>query len=164
MAIGPDRVQVLKQESAALGGDAADDAVYLTPIDPTEDAIESAGGYVQAPSEPRDETVGWERDQGRLRLFDQEIALTSLLELARAVYPAAQAVVSYASGDVSSVSIYTDNTLTVLLSTATVTYSGGDVATVTEREYAGGIEKSRYLTTLTYSSGDVSGFSRVKQL
>jgi len=47
VAIGPDRVQVLKQESAALGGDGADDVPYLTPIEAQEDAIEAAGLYVQ---------------------------------------------------------------------------------------------------------------------
>lgn len=42
-----DRVQVLKQESAALGGDSADTAPWPAPIDPQEDAIESAGLYLQ---------------------------------------------------------------------------------------------------------------------
>lgn len=42
-----DRVQVVKQESAALGGDAADEAPYDSPIDPREDAIEAAGVFLQ---------------------------------------------------------------------------------------------------------------------
>jgi len=165
MTIGPDRVQVLKQESAALGGNAADDVPYTVAIKPLEDAIESAGGYVQAPTETRDETVGWDRDQGRYRLFDQEVATPiSLFELVRAVYPAFDAVVTYSSGDVTLVSLYSDGSHTVLVATVTIAYSGGDVSTITEREYAGGVEKSRYLTTLSYTNGDVTGVVRVKQL
>ena len=51
-----DRVQVLKQESAALGGDPADEVPYDTPIEPQEDAIEAAGLYLQDASN-RDENV-----------------------------------------------------------------------------------------------------------
>jgi len=70
MPIGPDRVQVITQASAALGGDSAD-SPYDVPLNATEDAIESAGGYVQAPGETRDETVGWYRHVGELVVFDQ---------------------------------------------------------------------------------------------
>lgn len=51
-----DRVQVLKQESAALGGDAADEVPYPDPIAPQEDALEAAGLYLQDASN-RDETT-----------------------------------------------------------------------------------------------------------
>lgn len=51
-----DRVQVLKRESAALGGDAADEQPWDAPIEPNEDAIESAGVYLQDASN-RDETT-----------------------------------------------------------------------------------------------------------
>lgn len=51
-----DRVQLIKQESAALGGDAADEAPWNQPIEPQEDAIETAGVYFQDPSN-RDETT-----------------------------------------------------------------------------------------------------------
>ncbi len=59
MAIGPDRVQVLKVESAPLGGDAADDIEPYgqdAPIEPQEDALECAGVYMQDAS-ARDEQV-----------------------------------------------------------------------------------------------------------
>jgi hypothetical protein len=56
MAIGPDRIQVLKQESSPLGGDAADTVDYPSPIDPQEDALEAAGVYLQDASN-RDETT-----------------------------------------------------------------------------------------------------------
>jgi hypothetical protein len=51
-----DRVQVLKRESAALGGDAADETPFDSPIEPQEDAIEAAGIYLQDAAN-RDETT-----------------------------------------------------------------------------------------------------------
>lgn len=42
-----DRVQVLKRESSALGGQGVEDVDYPSPIEPREDAIEAAGLYVQ---------------------------------------------------------------------------------------------------------------------
>lgn len=51
-----DRVQVLKRESADLGGDAADEAPWDSPIEPQEDAVEAAGVYLQDASN-RDETT-----------------------------------------------------------------------------------------------------------
>ena len=51
-----DRVQVLKRESVAGGGDAADEAPWDAPIEPQEDALETAGVYLQDISN-RDEAV-----------------------------------------------------------------------------------------------------------
>jgi hypothetical protein len=51
-----DRVQVLKRESAALGGDGADEAPWDAPIEPQEDAVEAAGVYLQDATN-RDETT-----------------------------------------------------------------------------------------------------------
>ena len=51
-----DRVQVIKQESAALGGDEADESPFDSPIQPQEDAIEAAGVYFQD-AENRDEAL-----------------------------------------------------------------------------------------------------------
>ena len=56
-----DRVQVQKQESAALGGDPFDEEAWPEPIEPQEDAIEAAGIYFQDPSH-RDETTLITRD------------------------------------------------------------------------------------------------------
>jgi hypothetical protein len=70
MAIGPDRVQVIKRESAALGGDPADDTDYLEPIHAQQDAIESAGLYLQDATN-RDEAVFLERAGVDMRFVDQ---------------------------------------------------------------------------------------------
>lgn len=69
MAVGPDRIQVIKRESAALGGDSADDVDYFDTISAQEDAIECAGIYLQDASN-RDETVWIERNGTNLRFFD----------------------------------------------------------------------------------------------
>jgi len=71
MAIGPDRIQVIKRESSALGGDAADDVDYLTPVDAQEDALESAGLYLQDAG-VRDELVYIARDGDDMILRDQK--------------------------------------------------------------------------------------------
>ena len=52
-----DRVQVLKEESTALGGDDADATEWgPTPLDPQEDALEARGYYIQDELN-RDETT-----------------------------------------------------------------------------------------------------------
>ena len=59
-----DRVQVLKQETAALGGKAADEAPWPAPIKPEEDMVEAAGMAVQRQG-ARDENVGcYRRNSG----------------------------------------------------------------------------------------------------
>ena len=69
MAIGTDRVQLLKDESAALGGNAADAVPYPAPIEPQEDAIETCGVYIQDENN-RDETTFIERVGTSLRFVD----------------------------------------------------------------------------------------------
>jgi len=82
MAIGPDRVQALKQESASLGGDGADDVPYTTPIEPQEDALESCGIFFQDASN-RDENVYVARAGNDLIFRDSNnttpVTLTSLV-------------------------------------------------------------------------------------
>jgi len=56
-----DRVQVMKRESTALGGDDADASPWPEPISPQEDAIECRRLYLQDESN-RDEAVYVDRD------------------------------------------------------------------------------------------------------
>lgn len=51
-----DRVQLLKQEWGSLGGDALDESPVPEPIEPQEDAMETAGVYLQDAAN-RDENV-----------------------------------------------------------------------------------------------------------
>ena len=70
MAIGPDRVQALKYENAAKGGDAADDTLGIPmEISPQEDVLETAGVYLQDALN-RDENVYIDRDGDDLRFRD----------------------------------------------------------------------------------------------
>jgi len=84
MAVGDDRVQLMKQESSALGGDDTDIGEYRQPlpISPQEDAIESAGLYLQDASN-RDEEVYVEREGDDMRFRDKNntspVTLTALL-------------------------------------------------------------------------------------
>lgn len=73
-----DRVQVIKRESASLGGDNADEAEYPQPIAPEEDALEAAGLYLQAPG-ARDETVLLSRASGKAVLKDADNATNSAI-------------------------------------------------------------------------------------
>lgn len=77
-----DRVQVVKQESAALGGDAADEAPFDSPIEPQEDAIEAAGLYLQDETH-RDETTLIARSGDDMTFKDgsnpTSVSLTDLL-------------------------------------------------------------------------------------
>lgn len=74
---------MLKQESTGLGGDSADSTDYPAPIDPQEDAIESAGVYLQDGSN-RDENVYIERNGSDMRFRDLNnttpITLTTLAQ------------------------------------------------------------------------------------
>ena len=82
MAAPTDRVQVIKQESAALGGDAADEDPFLNfPIEPQEDGIECAGVFIQDGSN-RDETTYISRNGNDLLFKDinnAELTLTDLV-------------------------------------------------------------------------------------
>jgi hypothetical protein len=84
----PDRVQLVKQESTAGGGDAADiDELYLeSPLDPTEDAPEVQGVFFQDTVDPNDEEVYVTRSGDDMVFTDKtvgiEVSLTDLLATA----------------------------------------------------------------------------------
>ena len=83
----PERVQVIKQESTALGGDDADSGpAFQYPIDPFEDVIEAAGFELQEPDDvtrTRDNDVIISRATGEMTFKDQvvtsAVTLTDLL-------------------------------------------------------------------------------------
>lgn len=79
MAEPTDRVQVIKQESTALGGDDADAVEWgSTPIEPGEDAIEAAGVYFQDAAN-RDEALLIWRDGNTLKAKDVTYGVVELL-------------------------------------------------------------------------------------
>lgn len=63
------RIQVIKQESAALGGSDADAFPFDSPITPQEDAVEAAGLYLQDINN-RDEEVLVTRSGDNMMFYD----------------------------------------------------------------------------------------------
>lgn len=66
-------VQVIKRESAALGGDPADDLPFEVPIEPLEDGCEAAAVFL-VESGKRDVLAALWRDGVDLRLRDEKNA------------------------------------------------------------------------------------------
>jgi hypothetical protein len=68
----PDRVQLLKQEIAADGGDPLDNEMgFPSPVESEEDAIQAAGFFLGEATKPAgDELVGGYRESDELILFD----------------------------------------------------------------------------------------------
>ena len=106
----PERVQVMKQESTALGGSDADSGPDVAdPINPFEDVIEAAGYEVQEPDgSTRDDVVVITRSEGKMLFRDTEnpvyVTLTALLaggsDLNRMVLETDGKVVYVGDGDI----------------------------------------------------------------
>jgi hypothetical protein len=111
---GTDRVQVVKRESTALGGSAADDLPFDAPIVPQQDAIECAGVYLQDAAN-RDQTVYVDRSGADLRLRDQNVTTPITLSQLRG-----QSVFAEVSADTT----ITSATFVDLLSAAITTLGG----------------------------------------
>ena len=85
MAAPADRVQILKNESVVGGGSAGDtEDGFPTQLDPTEDAPEVQGFFIQPSGGPKDELVWITRDgSGNMILRDvadgTERTLSSLI-------------------------------------------------------------------------------------
>jgi hypothetical protein len=85
MTAPTDRIQLLKQESTALGGQDAEARDYPVPITPQDDAPEVAGVFFQDATN-RDEQVYLVRASGRLAARDEAFAESAVVtELAHAV-------------------------------------------------------------------------------
>ena len=180
MAIGPDRIQVLKQESAGLGGDGADDVPYTTPIEPQEDAIEAAGIYLQDATN-RDEAVFLEQAGANLRFVDvsnpsgfslSQLATggagitegqhTTLDTLIHEIAENCDVEVIRSGGRVDSVIVWTNSGHTVKIRETILTRSSGQVATITTKQYDGaGALKNTLTKTITRSSGQVATIAGV---
>ncbi len=166
---------MLKLVSAAPGGAGPDDVVYTTPIEPQEDAIETAGLYLQDATN-RDEAVFIERAGDDLRLRDvsnpagfslsqlasggagiTEGQHTALDTLAHEIAEDCDVVVTRISGQVTSVVVWTDSGHTQKIRETLVTRSAGQVSTVVTKQYDGaGALKNTYTKTVTRSGGQVA--------
>lgn len=108
---GTDRVQVVKRESAALGGSAADDLPFDAPIAPQQDAIECAGVYLQDAAN-RDQNVYVDRSGADLRLRDQNVTTPTTLSQLRG-----QTVFAEVAADTSITSATFVDVLTAAITT-----------------------------------------------
>lgn len=130
-----DRVQLLKRETAALGGDAADTLPYPAPIEPQEDAIEAAGLYLQDVSN-RDETVLIDRNGNDMRFTDPNnsggVTLSALVRSVSKVGTPVNNQLAVWTGDGTlegeSELTYDGSTLTVTGDVSATNISGSKVA------------------------------------
>jgi hypothetical protein len=108
---GPERVQVVKRESAALGGSAANDLPFDAPIDAQQDAVECAGVYLQDGSN-RDQNVYVDRAGLDLRFRDQNVTTPITLSQVRG-----QTVFSELAADTSITSATFVDVITAAITT-----------------------------------------------
>lgn len=182
MPANPDNLEIIqleKQESAALGGDAADEAPYAVPLNPTEDMIEVAGvTFVETgDSRPIRTRAIWP-DGNDLRFRDPNNPGTgkTLTELAASAgggitepqHDALDDLVHWlaetnyqeiirSGGKVTSVINWTDSGKTTKVREMVITRSGGKVSQMDFIQYDGaGVEKQRMTGVITRTSGKIS--------
>lgn len=171
-----DRVQLLKRESNALGGDDADNNPFggPEPIDPEEDAIEAKGAYFQEAG-ARDETVALYRESGRLmgfdtvkttpiaildtvtegqhRTFDQLVHLIAEDSFVEPLYTGFRL-----SGEIT----WTDATKTTKIREVQYTRTFGRITQVVVTQYDGaGVVAETLTETITYTGARIASVTRV---
>ena len=177
-----DRVQVVKQESAALGGNAADEQPWPEPIKPQEDAIETAGVFLQDGSN-RDESCLVSRVGPDMTFKDGNnptaVTLANLLESAGGGITEGQhklldslvhnlSETSYeeltrSGGKVTDIIHWTDNGKTVKIREVNLTRTSGKVSTIVMKQYDGAGALAQTLTgTVTRSGGKVASIDWVE--
>lgn len=164
MAIGPDRVQAYVNESTVGGGDSADSTYYQSPLNPQEDALESAGLYLQDASN-RDEAVYLERIGKEIRLVDQFNPGHTLAHLAGATQRTCYEEVTRVSGLVTDISIWTTSGKTQKIKGTAITRTSGLVSSIVETRYdANGtlLAGGTFTKTITRASGLVTSIAVVQ--
>jgi len=166
MAIGSERVQPAKYESTAEGGKDADAGVYKNPtkIDPQEDAIESAGIYLQDAT-VRDENVYLARIAGESVSRDTIDTTPSPIQttakhknldtLLHAIAENNFAELTFTEGELTNVTTYTSAAKTEKIREDDLVYSDGDLSTYTSKQYSGGILVETISGNLSYTAGDL---------
>lgn len=153
MAKPAHRVQLLKQETAAGGGDPNDlgELFYEDKINTREDAPEAAGLFLQSPSGPDDEECYVTRDDsGNMLLKDEnadsgnEVTLSELLE-------------SAAGGITESEHRSLDQLVHDIAETSydEIVYTAGKVTRYTTWQTASKVKRIREIT-VTYSGNQVT--------
>jgi len=184
MAAPVDRVQVLKNESAAGGGDPLDEEEgFPTQLNPNEDAPEVQGLFFQPPGgSSTDELVWITRDVSGNLLFrdnvDQvERTLSSLLTGGGGITPASHeqldqlvheiaensfTELEFTGSRVDAIRTYTSAAKTTKIREQEFTYSSGKVTTIVTRQYdASGTLLKTYTETIAYSGATVTSITGV---
>ena len=177
-----DRVQVIKWESAAEGGDPNDDFQTPCEIEPQEDAIECRRVYLQDANN-RDEEVFVDRDGDNIAFRDKvqttPLTLTDLLgggltpathrpldQLVHEIAEDAFLEVTRTTGKVSAITYWTDAGKTLKIRDVAIARDGGGkVSQTVETQYdaAGAPIVGEVLTTtITRSSGKVVSMTMVR--
>lgn len=179
-----ERVQVIKQESTALGGDDADSGPELNyPIDPFEDVIEAAGYELQEPGgTARDDTVRLLRSTGKMTFKDQEntvpVTLTDLVAGAGGISEATHETLdtltheidessfeeyTYASGRVTNVTVWKTAAKLLKVREEQYTYTAGRVTQAVTIQYDGtGTVKMTMTEDYAYTAGQITSVTRTK--
>ena len=166
-----DRVQVIKQESTALGGDDADAVEWgSTPIDPVEDAIEAAGFWVQAASERDDKVKLGRTGGGHMTWDDGKVPITRklvdlLLEGGAIDSVGTTVALTYSGGQVTE-ELMSITSSGLALRRNTYTYSSGQLSTEVVRVYGtdGTTIIGQVTRTYSYTSGRVTGIATVRNV
>lgn len=173
-----DIVQLEKQESAALGGDAADEEPFAVPLTPIEDAIEVAGVALVEPGKRNRELMAW-RDGDDMRFRDvsnpgiaggghtlsemltgggggiTEGQHRNLDQLPHNIAENSVTDIVTAAGKVTAIRIYTDVTRTTKIREEDYVYTGNKVTTSTTKQYnSSGVLVETYTETISYSGND----------
>lgn len=177
-----DRVQVVKRETAELGGDGADERPWPEPIDPQEDAIEVAGIYLQDSSN-RDETALISRSGDDITFKDGSnpsgFTLTELAAggsggisesehealdtLAHEIDETSYDEVTYSGSNVSSYIVWETSSKLKKIREELYSYTSGKVTQVITKQYDGtGTLKMTMTEDYTYSGSKVSTVTRTK--
>jgi len=183
----PEIVQIIKQESTALGGDDADSGPELNyPIDPFEDILESAGVEFQEPDgDTRDHNVRLTRLDGDMLFRDVAnpafVTLTELLageggltpvthrpldQLVHEIAEDAYLEITRVTGKTSAITYWTDSGKTIKIRDTVITRDGGGKVSqtvVTQYDAAGApITGETLTTTITRSGGKVESMLMVR--
>jgi hypothetical protein len=178
-----DRVQVLKRESTAGGGDPTDEQPWDAPIEPQEDAVEAAGLYLQDVSN-LDETTLIDRAGLDMRFKDgnnpggktlTELAASAgggitesqhetLDTLVHDIDESSYDEVIYGSGNLVSTYIVWETAAKLKkIREEQYTYSGSKVSQSVTIQYDGtGAVKMTMTEVYTYSGNKVTSVTRTK--
>lgn len=183
MAAPTDRVQVVKLERTANGGDDADSDILPAPIDPNEDGLEARGYFVQGPSGV-DETTYITRDGSGNMIFRDAVDATertlsdllagvgggisetqheNLDTLVHAISEPTFEEYTYASGKVTDIVVWTDAGKTTKVREYNFTYTGNKVTQIVTTQYNGSgspVSGQTMTETISYSGNVVSSITR----